>query len=85
MKDNSNTKPIVSLSLAQKQDFAKLIEHEGYKVKEVMKLSGASETVRNWHKKYLSQLVGNNIGSSPLTEEQKEIKLLRQQLWRAKA
>ena len=85
MKDNSNTKSIVSLSLAQKQDFAKLIEHEGYKVKEVMKLSGAGETaVRNWHKKYLSQLVGNNTGSSPLTEEQKEIQLLRQQLWQSR-
>jgi transposase len=49
----------VSLLVAQKLEYAKLMVNEGYSNKQIMEASGAGESaVSRWKKQYLAELSG---------------------------
>jgi len=76
----------ISFSVEQKLEYAKLMVNEGYTNKQVMEISGASDSaVVRWKKQYLAELKGQTPnGKKALTPEQQKIQELEKQLWRAK-
>lgn len=76
----------LSFTIEQRRDYAKLMVDEGYTYKQIMDISGASQTaVSRWKKQYLDELNGKTPeGAQAMTAEQQEIQRLRKELWRAK-
>ncbi len=76
----------LSFRLEQRRDYAKLMVEEGYSYKQVMEISGASQTaVSRWKRQYLEELGGKTPeGTKAMTPEHQEIQRLKKELWRAK-
>lgn len=76
----------LSFTVEQRRDYAKLMVEEGYSYKQVMEISGASQTaVSRWKRQYLDELGGKTPeGTKAMTPEHQEIQRLKKELWRAK-
>jgi transposase len=74
-----------SFTIDQRRDYAKLMVEEGYTVKQIIEISGASQTaVGRWKRQYIQELEGKTPEGKAMTAEQQEIQRLRKELWRAK-
>lgn len=76
----------LTFTIEQRRDYAKLMVDEGYTYKQIMEISGASQTaVSRWKKQYLDEINGKTPeGAQAMTLEQQEIQGLKKALWRAK-
>lgn len=75
-----------SFTVEQRRDYAKLMVEEDYSYRQIVEISGASQTaVSRWKRQYLDELFGKTPeGKKAMTAEHQEIQELKKQLWRAK-
>ncbi|SET54093.1 transposase [Thorsellia anophelis] len=81
-----NKKVRIAFTPKQKNEFAKLIVEDGHTIKQVMEISGASESaVSRWKRQYLNEKNGNlTEGKVPLNEDKREIHELKKLLAEAR-
>ena len=86
MSEEKRSKPRITLTPAQKLEYAKLMVDEGYTNQKVAEITGACPSaVTRWKRQYLEEI--NSVtpnGKKALTPEQQRIQELEKQLWRAK-
>lgn len=75
----------ITISPAQKLEYAKLMVEENYTYKQIQAMSGAcSSAVARWKKQYKLELSGHTPeGKTALTPDQQRIQFLEKQLKRA--
>lgn len=75
----------ITISPAQKLEYAKLVVEENYTYKQIQTMSGAcSSAVARWKRQYKLELSGHTPeGISALTPDQQRIQSLEKQLKRA--
>ena len=75
----------ITISPAQKLEYAKLMVEENYTYKQIQVMSGAcSSAVARWKKQYKLELSGHTPeGTTALTPDQQRIQCLEKQLKRA--
>jgi len=75
----------ITISPAQKLEYAKLMVEENYTYKQIQTMSGAcSSAVARWKKQYKLELSGHtSVGISALTPDKQRIQSLEKQLKRA--
>ncbi len=84
MTSQKQRKPKTVFTPDQKLEYAKLMVEEGYTNQKVMEISGASASaVMRWKQQYQGELKGQTPIAKAMTEDQRIIQDLRQQLARA--
>lgn len=79
------TSKTLAISTEKKYEYCKMMIEDGYTVKQIQDLSGASNsTIVRWKRQYKDELLGKTPATSAaFTPEQQEIQTLKKQLKRA--